>query len=55
MARRNASYFIYANHATQHADQPGFLGWDAGSALMKAQSPEAWRVLMDAGKLSTAN
>jgi Family of unknown function (DUF6118) len=29
--------------------------WDAGSALMKAQSPQAWRALMDAGKLSTAN
>jgi len=24
--------------------------WDAGSALMTAQNPEAWRVLMDAGK-----
>jgi hypothetical protein len=29
--------------------------WDAGAALMQAQSPEAWRVLMDGGKLSTAN
>jgi Family of unknown function (DUF6118) len=29
--------------------------WNAGAALMQAQSPEAWRTLMDAGKLSTAN
>ena len=29
--------------------------WDAGAALMKAQNPEAWRALMDAGKLSPAN
>jgi hypothetical protein len=33
-----------------HADR-----WDAGSALMQAQSPQAWRVLMDAGKFSTDN
>jgi hypothetical protein len=30
-------------------------GWNAGAALMEAQSPGAWRTLMDAGKLSTAN
>jgi hypothetical protein len=29
--------------------------WDAGSALMKAQSPEAWNVLMAAGRLTTDN
>jgi len=29
--------------------------WDAGSALMKAQSPEAWNVLMAAGKLTADN
>ncbi|MGC2031357.1 MAG: DUF6118 family protein [Steroidobacteraceae bacterium] len=29
--------------------------WDAGSALMKAQSPEAWNVLMAAGKLTAEN
>jgi hypothetical protein len=29
--------------------------WDAGSALMKAQSPEAWNVLMTAGKLTADN
>jgi hypothetical protein len=29
--------------------------WDAGSALMKAQSPEAWGVLMAAGKLTADN
>jgi hypothetical protein len=29
--------------------------WDAGSALMKAQSPEAWDVLMAAGKLTADN
>jgi len=29
--------------------------WDAGSALMKAQSPEAWNVLMAAGRLTAAN
>ena len=26
--------------------------WDAGNALMKAQSPEGWNVLMAAGKLT---
>jgi hypothetical protein len=29
--------------------------WDAGSTLMKTQSPEAWDVLMAAGKLTTNN
>jgi hypothetical protein len=29
--------------------------WDAGSALMKAQSPEAWNVLMAAGRLTADN
>jgi hypothetical protein len=29
--------------------------WNAGAALMQAQSPEAWRALMDAGKLSSDN
>ena len=29
--------------------------WNAGAALMRAQSPEAWRALMDAGKLSSDN
>jgi hypothetical protein len=29
--------------------------WDAGSALMKAQSPEAWNVLMVASRLTAAN
>lgn len=29
--------------------------WGAGSALMKAQSPEGWRALIDAGQLSTVN
>ena len=29
--------------------------WNAGAALMAAQSPEAWRVLMDAGKLTADN
>ena len=29
--------------------------WDAGSALMKAQSPEAWDVLMASGKLTADN
>jgi Family of unknown function (DUF6118) len=29
--------------------------WNAGAALMQAQSPEAWRVLMDAGKLAGDN
>jgi len=29
--------------------------WAAGSALMKAQSPEAWNVLMAAGKLTADN
>jgi hypothetical protein len=29
--------------------------WDAGGALMKAQSPEAWNVLMAAGRLTTDN
>lgn len=29
--------------------------WNAGAALMQAQSPEAWRALIDAGKLTTAN
>jgi hypothetical protein len=29
--------------------------WDVGSALMKAQSPEAWSVLMAAGKLTADN
>jgi hypothetical protein len=29
--------------------------WEAGSALMKAQSPEAWNVLMAAGKLTADN
>jgi Family of unknown function (DUF6118) len=29
--------------------------WDAGSILMKAQSPEAWNVLMAAGKLTADN
>lgn len=29
--------------------------WNAGNALMKAQSPEAWNVLMAAGKLTTDN
>ncbi len=29
--------------------------WNAGAALMQAQSPEAWRVLMDAGKLTADN
>ncbi len=29
--------------------------WDAGSALMKAQSPEAWNVLIAAGKLTAGN
>jgi Family of unknown function (DUF6118) len=28
---------------------------DAGSALMKAQSPEAWNVLMAAGRLTADN
>ena len=29
--------------------------WDAGSALMKAQNPEAWNVLMAVGKLTADN
>jgi hypothetical protein len=29
--------------------------WDAGSALMQAQNPEAWIVLMAAGKLTADN
>ncbi len=29
--------------------------WGAGSALMKAQSPEAWNVLMAAGRLTADN
>jgi len=29
--------------------------WNAGAALMAAQSPEAWRALMDAGKLTADN
>jgi uncharacterized protein DUF6118 len=29
--------------------------WEAGSALMKAQSPDAWNVLMAAGKLTADN
>jgi len=29
--------------------------WGAGSALMKAQSPEAWKVLMAAGRLTADN
>lgn len=29
--------------------------WNAGAALMAGQSPEAWRALMDASKLTTAN
>lgn len=29
--------------------------WNAGAALMQAQSPEAWRALMDAGKLTVDN
>jgi hypothetical protein len=29
--------------------------WDAGSALMKAQSPEAWNVLMATGRLTADN
>jgi hypothetical protein len=29
--------------------------WVAGNALMKAQDPEAWRVLMAAGKLTIDN
>jgi hypothetical protein len=29
--------------------------WDAGSALMKAQNPEAWNVLMAAGRLTADN
>ena len=29
--------------------------WDAGSALMKSQSPEAWDVLISAGKLTADN
>ena len=29
--------------------------WNAGAALMQAQNPEAWRVLMGTGKLSTNN
>jgi hypothetical protein len=29
--------------------------WSAGNALMKAQSPEAWDVLMAAGKLTADN
>jgi hypothetical protein len=29
--------------------------WDAGNALMKGQSPEAWNVLMAAGKLTADN
>jgi hypothetical protein len=29
--------------------------WDAESALMKARSPEAWNVLMAAGKLTADN
>jgi Family of unknown function (DUF6118) len=29
--------------------------WDAGSALMKAQSPDAWNVLMAGGKLTADN
>jgi hypothetical protein len=33
-----------------HADR-----WNAGAALMQAQSPEAWRALMVAGKLATNN
>lgn len=33
-----------------HADR-----WNAGGALMQAQSPEAWRVLQDAVRLTTAN
>ena len=33
-----------------HADR-----WGAGNALMKAQDPEAWRVLMAAGKLTIDN
>jgi Family of unknown function (DUF6118) len=29
--------------------------WNAGAALMQAQSPQAWRTLMDAGKLFSDN
>jgi predicted transcriptional regulator len=29
--------------------------WNAGAALMQAQSPQAWRALMDAGKLFSDN
>jgi Family of unknown function (DUF6118) len=29
--------------------------WDAGNALMKAQDPQAWNVLMAAGKLTVDN
>lgn len=29
--------------------------WNAGAALMQAQSPQAWRGLMDAGKLMADN
>jgi hypothetical protein len=29
--------------------------WNAGAALMQAQSPEAWRALMDASKLTSDN
>jgi len=29
--------------------------WNAGARLMQAQSPEAWRALMDAGKLTADN
>ncbi len=29
--------------------------WNAGAALMQAQSPEAWRALMDADQLMAAN
>jgi len=29
--------------------------WSAGSALMQEQNPEAWNVLMEAGKLTAAN
>jgi hypothetical protein len=29
--------------------------WNAGAALMQTQNPEAWRALMDAGKLTANN
>jgi hypothetical protein len=29
--------------------------WNAGNALMKAQDPQAWRVLIAAGKVTVDN